>query len=69
MGLLVSTLFRLYDYFVSFKTIPKMRGKIANDALERLLHQSHSYYQNTFSGSLAKRWDWWDIQAVEKQPL
>jgi ATP-binding cassette subfamily B protein len=51
----VSSLFRLYGYFVEIKMIPCLRERIANDALGRLVDQSHTYYQNTFSGALANR--------------
>ncbi len=51
----VSTCFRLYDYFVNYKMIPLLRNKIANDAMQRLLEQSYSYYQNNFAGSLTNK--------------
>src|SRR5688572_23803808 len=51
MFFLVSSSYRLYDYFVSIKTIPHLREKIANEALGTLIYKSHHYYQNHFSGS------------------
>lgn len=55
MTFLMSTTFRLYDYFVSIKMIPRMRQKITDDAFSKLLEQSHHYYQNNFSGSLTNK--------------
>lgn len=51
----VSTMWRLYDYFVAIKMIPPLRERLANDALGNLLDKSHAYYQNNFSGSLANK--------------
>ncbi len=54
-GFLLSSFFRLYGYFVDIKMIPLLRERIANDALGELLEKSPSYYQNTYSGSLANK--------------
>lgn len=51
----LSIMFRMYDYFVSIKMIPEMRKYVANLAMSNLLTQSHSFYQNNFSGSLANK--------------
>lgn len=51
----LTTSFRAYDYFVAVKMIPKMRERIANDAVGMLLNKSHNYYQNNFSGSLTNK--------------
>lgn len=51
----VSTMWRLYDYFVAIKMIPSLRERLANDALGNLLDKSHAYYQNNFSGSLSSK--------------
>ena len=53
--LLLSILFRLYNYFVEIKMIPALRAKIANDALELLVDKSQNFYQNNFSGSLTNK--------------
>ncbi len=53
LSFLMSTVFRLYGYFVEFKMIPHLRQKIAGASFDTLLKQSHHYYQNHFSGSLA----------------
>jgi ATP-binding cassette subfamily B protein len=55
MYLILTTTFRLYNYFIEVKMIPEMRQKIANDALELLVDKSHNYYQNAFSGNLANK--------------
>lgn len=55
MFFVLSTSYRLYGYFVEIKMIPRLRQRIANQALSLLLDKSHSYYQNTFSGSLANK--------------
>ena len=55
LSLILSTIFRIYDYFVSIKMIPNLRKRIANTSVGNLLDQSHHYYQNNFAGSLANR--------------
>ncbi len=55
MYLILTTTFRLYNYFIEVKMIPEMRQKIANDALGLLVDKSHNYYQNAFSGNLANK--------------
>lgn len=52
---LTSTIFRFYGYFVQIKMIPYLRQKITNYIFSSLLQQSHHYYQNNFSGSLANK--------------
>jgi ATP-binding cassette subfamily B protein len=55
MHFLLHNSFRLYDYFVAIKMIPRMRKNIANDALDMLIDKTHTYYQNNFSGSLTNK--------------
>jgi ATP-binding cassette subfamily B protein len=55
MIFIISSSFRLYDYFVTIKMIPNLRRNIANNALDLLINKSHSYYQNNFSGSLTNK--------------
>ena len=55
LSFLASTVNRLYGYFVEIQMIPKLREKIATRCFEILLRQSHHYYQNQFSGSLANK--------------
>lgn len=52
---ILSTSFRLYDYFVQYQMIPSLRKKIATHALAHLLGHSHRYYQNQFSGALGNK--------------
>lgn len=51
----MSTVWRLYDYFVNIKMIPEMRRSIATTAMQKLLGQSHQFYQNNFTGSLVNK--------------
>lgn len=51
----MSTVWRLYDYFVNIKMIPKMRRNIATTAVQKLLGQSHQFYQANFTGSLVNK--------------
>jgi ATP-binding cassette subfamily B protein len=55
LGVVFTTNFRFYDYFVNIKMIPALRQKIASYILSVLLQQSHHYYQNNFAGSLANK--------------
>lgn len=55
MYFLQTTSHRFFDYFVLMNMVPKLRTKIANEAMSRLLNKSHAYYQNNFSGSLANK--------------
>ena len=53
--LIITTSFRCYDYFVQIKMIPHLRAHLDQDCLRRLMNQSHTYYQNNFSGTLANK--------------
>lgn len=55
MSFLLSTVFRLYGYFVEIKMIPRLRQRIAISTVDTLLKQSHQYYQNRFAGSLTNK--------------
>lgn len=55
LSFIMSTIFRLYDYFVTIKMIPEMRRNIATTAIQKLLGQSHQFYQNNFTGSLVNK--------------
>ncbi|WP_341789375.1 hypothetical protein [Rickettsia endosymbiont of Polydrusus tereticollis] len=55
MGLFITTIFRLYGYFVDIKMVPLLKGKIADRAFYMLLNQSHSYFLNNFSGDLTHK--------------
>ncbi len=51
----MTTAFRLYDYYVSIKMIPRLRANAANQALSVLADKSHRYYQENLSGNLANK--------------
>lgn len=53
--LIFSSIHRFYNYFIEIKMIPSLRRNIANIAFGSLLHQSYSYYQNNFAGSLTNK--------------
>lgn len=55
MSFLMSSMFRMYDYFLQYKMMPHLRQKISNTHMHYLLGHSHHYYQNNFSGSLANK--------------
>lgn len=55
MSFFVSTSYRVYGYFVEIKMTPQIRQKIAQTVFGKLIEQSHSFYQNNFSGSLANK--------------
>lgn len=55
MSFLHSSVFRLYSYFIEIKMIPYLRQNITKSIFDDLLKQSHYYYQNHFSGSLANK--------------
>lgn len=50
-----SSVLRLYGYFVDIKMIPYLRQNIAKSTFDTLLKQTHFYYQNNLSGSLANK--------------
>lgn len=51
----MSLIFRLYNYFVEIHMIPEMRTRISTVACDRYLNQSHQFYLDNFSGSLANK--------------
>ncbi len=55
MSFLAPVFFRLHGYFVEIQMTPRLRERISNEALNDLLDQSHSYYQRSYSGSLANK--------------
>ncbi len=52
---LMSTVFRLYEYLVSVKMIPEMRKYVGQRYINKLLGQTHSFFQDQFSGGLANK--------------
>lgn len=55
MALFITTIFRLYGYFVDIKMVPLLKAKIADKAFYTLLNQSHSYFLNNFPGDLTHK--------------
>lgn len=55
LTVILSTMFRFYDYYVTIKMIPTLRKRITQHVFEHLVQHSHHYFQNNFSGSLANK--------------
>ncbi len=55
MNFIMSSVFRLYGFFVEYKMIPPLRQRVGITAFTHLLGHSHRYYQNNFSGSLTNK--------------
>jgi len=55
LAFLMPTLSRLYGYFVEIEMIPRLRQNLAQGGFGSLLRQSHSFFQNQFSGSLGNK--------------
>ncbi len=55
MTLFITTIFRLYAYFVDIRMVPLVRQKIADRAFYALLKKSHSYFLDNFSGDLTHK--------------
>jgi ATP-binding cassette subfamily B protein len=53
--LIITSMYRVYDYFVIIKMIPSLRKNIANLSFGSLIEQSYSFYQNNFAGSLSNK--------------
>ncbi|MFP3121167.1 ATP-binding cassette domain-containing protein [Rickettsia sp. R2] len=55
MALFITTIFRLYGYFVDIRMVPLLKAKIAYRAFYALLNRSHSYFINNFPGDLTHK--------------
>lgn len=55
LTLLLNTIFRFYDYYVTIKMIPSLRRRITYFVFSHLIQHSHRYFQNNFAGSLANK--------------
>jgi len=51
---IVNLNFRFYDY-VSLRLYTYIKGAVNEDMISYLLHHSHNFFQNTFTGSLTKK--------------
>lgn len=51
----MSTLYRMYSYFVEIRMVPRLRKRIAESNFSKLINQSHGFYQNAYTGGLANK--------------
>jgi ATP-binding cassette subfamily B protein len=54
MPMMLNFGFRLYQY-INLHFYPEIKAAIAKDIFAYLLHHSHAFFQNTFTGSLTKK--------------
>ena len=54
MTLITNLTFRLYDY-INLRLNPEMKAAATKDMFIYLMHHSHGFFQNHFSGSLARK--------------
>ena len=54
MSIIININFRLYDY-VNLRLYPDLRATMESDLVSYLLHHSHTFFQNTFAGSVTKK--------------
>ena len=54
MSIIINLNFRLYDY-VNLRLYPDLRATMESDLVSYLLHHSHTFFQNTFAGSVTKK--------------
>lgn len=54
MSLILNLTFRLYDY-INLRLFPEIKAAVTKDMYAYLLHHSHTFFQNHFSGSLARK--------------
>jgi len=54
LTILLNFNFRLYDY-INLHLYPALKSSIGADVFSYLLHHSHAFFQNTFTGSLTKK--------------
>lgn len=55
MAVLITTIYRLYGYFIDIKMVPLLRQKIADRYFYALLRQSHAYSLDNFAGDLTHK--------------
>jgi ATP-binding cassette subfamily B protein len=55
LAFFMTTLSRIYGYYVEIDMIPRLRQQLAQTAFGSFLKQSHSFFQNQFSGSLGNK--------------
>lgn len=52
MSLLITTIFRIYGYFIDIKMCPLLRQQISDKCYAKLLSHDHAYYQKNLTGDL-----------------
>lgn len=57
MSLLITTIFRIYGYFIDIKMCPLLRLQIAKKCHLKLLSHDYEYYQENFTGDLAYKFN------------
>ncbi len=54
MSIIMNINFRLYDY-INLRLNPEIKAAVNKDMFVYLMHHSHRFFQNNFSGSLARK--------------
>lgn len=54
MSLVLNLAFRLYDY-INLRLYPDIKAAVSKDMFAYLIHHSHAFFQNNFSGSLSRK--------------
>lgn len=52
---LMSTTFRIYNYFVEIRMIPALRARVFEHGVQAFLRKNHAFFQNQFTGDLSGR--------------
>lgn len=55
MALLVTTMFRIYGYFIDIKMCPLLKQQITDISYSKLLNQNHNFHQTNFTGDLVHK--------------
>lgn len=55
MALLITSMFRIYGYFIDIKMCPLLKQQIADISYIKLLNQNHNFYQKRFTGDLVHK--------------
>lgn len=54
MSIILNITFRVYDY-INLRLYPEMKAAVSKDMFAYLMQHSHAFFQNHFSGSLARK--------------
>jgi len=54
MSIILNITFRVYDY-INLRLYPEMKAAVSKDMFAYLMHHSHAFFQNHFSGSLTRK--------------